>query len=70
MHPINYSFVMNVLTLLVCAGLSVWLAQPLLVVIALVMQTHALERFNTQPNQPDQDDDEPCIGFNANVGRN
>jgi hypothetical protein len=65
MQPINYSLILNITTLLVCAVLACVFTQPLLVAIALVMQTHALERF--QSAHQDDDEDEQPMGFTADV---
>lgn len=52
-QPITYSLILNLATLGAAAVLSWVLASPLLFVIAIILATHALSRF-----QDDEDDDE------------
>lgn len=69
MQPITYSLVLNVLTFLVCSALAYYFNQPLLVVVALLMQSHALERFQDKGDDEDEDEDEPSMGFTAEVSK-
>jgi hypothetical protein len=68
MQPIHYSLIINLIALLICAGLAWLFAAPWLVIVAMLMQTHALERFQSQANHPDEDDyPEQPMGFNADI---
>jgi hypothetical protein len=70
MQPISYSLIINVLTLALCGFLAYTFAQPWLVIVAVLIQTHALERFReAERDRQDMEegDDEPAIGFTANV---
>lgn len=67
MQPITYSMILNVLLLAVSSFLSIVFAQPLIFVLAVIMMSHALERF--QEKADEDDEQEPAIGFTANVGK-
>lgn len=67
MQPIHYSFVFNILALIVFALLSWFFKEPLLIVIALLLSQHNFARFGKGQHDDDDDDDDPSIGFTANV---
>lgn len=70
MQPIHYSLIINLIALLVCAGLAWLFAAPWLVIVAMLMQTHALERFQSQREAQEEDEEdfpEQPMGFNANI---
>lgn len=65
MHPIHYSLIINLATLAVCGFLSLAFAQPLLIVFAVVMATHALDRF--KETEEEEEFPEQPMGFTADV---
>lgn len=66
MHPIHYSFGLNVLILLVCGALSYLLENPLILAIGFIVMQHMVGRFEDSPVfNMDEQDDEPKIGFLA-----
>lgn len=69
MQPITYSFAINLSALLAAVFLSWQFTAPYIFVIALLVQTHALERFRDEEREDDRDtpDDEPAIGFTADI---
>lgn len=67
MQPITYSLVINLCVLAACTALAFMFNQPLLVVVALVLQTHALDRFRDEDPDKSDEEEESCIGFTANV---
>lgn len=64
MQPINYSLILNIAMIAVCAWLAYVFSQPMLVIIALLAQTHALERFHDHDNE---DTDAQPMGFTADL---
>lgn len=70
MQPITYSMILNILLLAVSGFLSIVFNQPLVFVIAVIMMSHALERFRDDADDgQDDNEQEPAIGFTANVGK-
>lgn len=74
MHPITYSLIMNLAALLILAGVGIYTRYDgtlLLIVVAILIQTHALQRFSrgAEAEGDDDDDDEPAIGFLAEVDK-
>ena len=68
MQPITYSLILNAAALAICGFLALVFNQPLLIVVALVLQTHALERFQAAQQQDDEEDFPPqAMGFTADV---
>ena len=67
MHPIHYSMIMNVLILVICAGLSWRFDNPLLVVIALLVLQHTMAKFSDDDMEDEEESDEPRIGFTADI---
>lgn len=67
MQPITYSLILNLAVLAACTAMAIMMNIPWLIVIAMILQTHALERFrNEDPDVDDEDDDQP-MGFTADV---
>jgi hypothetical protein len=65
-QPITYSLILNILALIV-TGVLAWLFnQPMLVVVALVLQTHALNKFQESNDYPEEEAEQP-MGFTADV---
>lgn len=74
MHPITYSLILNLTSLLLIAGLGAYMGYegtPLLMILAVMIQTHALQRFTQGGDGDDEpgDDDEPAMGFLADVDK-
>lgn len=73
MHPINYSLFLNTLSIACLTGLAAYFNEPwmvLTVVLAIVLQTHALQKFGDKDSQHDDDDDgdeSKPIGFLTDV---
>lgn len=67
MHPISYSLVLNILTLLVTGFLALAFNTPWLVLIAMLTQTHAIERFRPESKDEDDEDEPQPMGFTADV---
>lgn len=68
MQPIHYSLIYNFCVLIV-TGLLAWkFNQPWLVVIALLVAQHTMERFRSehQDREQDQDESQP-MGFLQDV---
>jgi hypothetical protein len=65
-HPIHYSFWLNVLVLVLCAGLALHLSNPLVFVIGLITLQHMVGRFQPE-GPPAPRKQEPAIGFLANL---
>jgi hypothetical protein len=53
MHPIDYSFRLNLLILLTCAALAWLMNQPLLLPLGFMVMQHMVARFSKD------DDDDP-----------
>lgn len=65
MQPITYSLIINLAALLV-SGLLAWLfSAPWLVIVALVLQTHALDSL--RQHSAEEEEEEQPMGFTANV---
>ena len=70
MQPITYSLVINLATLAAVGVLAYTFAQPMLIILAIVLQSHALERFRDEQPQmmmPDEDDESQPMGFTADI---
>lgn len=70
MQPITYSLVVNLAALIAVTFLAAWFAQPwlvLAVIIVVVLQTHALQRFSDNDHDDDDDDEGKPMGFLADV---
>lgn len=69
MQPITYSLIINVLALLIAGGLAWAFSQPWIFVIALLLQTHVLQRFEEKIFGDDEDNDAEGggIGFTADI---
>jgi hypothetical protein len=61
-HPIHYSLIYNIIALLVAAGLAFHFAQPMLVLVVLILAQHSMGRFSNQDDD-DDDDEGPGMGF-------
>ncbi len=63
MHPIHYSLILNIIILAVTGFIAYSFREPL-VVVALLLANHSMEKFQDgdDPDE-DDDDDEPRIGF-------
>jgi len=66
-QPIHYSLILNILVLLVCGGLAYVFSAPWLVILAILTQTHALERFRGEQNEEEKDYPDQPMGFNADI---
>jgi len=66
-HPIEYSLILNIVTLVVCGILAWTFAQPWLIIVAVVLQTHAIQRFGRESDENDEDDESQPMGFTADV---
>lgn len=62
MQPIHYSLIFNLLALMLTGFLAWEFEEPLLVIITLLVAQHTMARFSDN-----DDDDEPGIGFMADV---
>lgn len=61
MHPINYSLFVNTLSIACLTGLAAYFNEPwmvLAVVLAIVLQTHALQKFGDNDTRCDNDNDD------------
>jgi len=68
MQPIHYSLIINVLVLAICGALAWAFTAPWLIIIAILTQTHALERFQeAQQAHEDEEYAEQPMGFNADI---
>jgi hypothetical protein len=70
MHPIHYSLILNVVTLIAAGALSWQQHEPVWLIIAIMLLNHTIGRFasdETQPSRLDDDDDDPKIGFGADI---
>lgn len=56
LHPIHYSLIFNVLVLGTMGFLSYHFAQPLLIVIALLVAQHEMARFQDQKRDEDEEE--------------
>lgn len=65
MQPIIYSLILNLAMLAVCTALAFMMNSPWLVVVAMALQTHALDRF--RGDKEEEEDDEQPMGFTADV---
>lgn len=68
MQPITYSLIFNLICAVMAAGLAYKFENAWLFMVVLMIQNHALERFidRKEPEQ-EYDEDEPAIGFTANI---
>jgi len=73
MQPVTYSLILNMAALAVTGALAYFFNEPLLVVVALVLQTHVMERFNNaggvgaHPDDEDDEDEDQPMGFTADI---
>lgn len=70
MQPITYSFLINVVSIAAASVLAWHFGEPLLLVLAVILQTHALERFTARQDDDDSEDypDQP-MGFSADLNK-
>lgn len=76
-QPITYSLILNLATIGAAAALSWVLSSPLLFVIAIILATHALTRFQDDDeddemrteSRPDPEYDESRAGFTADISK-
>ena len=66
MQPITYSLVLNVATLIAASLLAWAFAQPWMLIVVIVLQTHAIQKFTEDERDRDEDDSRP-MGFTADV---
>lgn len=68
MHPITYSLIINLVALLGAVALAFHFAAPWLILVVIVLQTHAIQRFDesSQRGYEDEDESKP-IGFTAQI---
>jgi hypothetical protein len=65
-QPIHYSLIYNFAVLMVMGALAWKLDQPLLLVVALLISQHALERFRSEAQDKEEDEAQP-MGFLQDV---
>lgn len=64
MQPIHYSLIFNLAVLIVTGWLAYVFAQPLVVVVGLLVAQHVLGRFG---DDDDEEEESRPIGFTADV---
>jgi hypothetical protein len=67
MHPIHYSFLLNIAALIIAGLLSWQQGQPLWLIVAVLLQNHSLARFTNLSDDQDESDSSPKIGFHADI---
>lgn len=69
MQPITYSFLINMAGISASCLLAWLFGEPLLLVLAIILQTHALDRNTQHDSDQDEPDDFPDqpMGFSADL---
>jgi hypothetical protein len=66
MQPITYSLIINLAVLLVAGALAWKMDNPYILIIAVILQTHAIQRFSKQEEEFEEEPSN-AIGFSADI---
>ena len=69
MQPITYSLLINMAGIIAASVLAWHFGEPLLLVLAVILQTHALDRNPPQGQDDSEDYPDQPMGFNADLNK-